>query len=278
MAADTPIELSFVDPAEEAGRCRVVLWAPPGFGKSTAAATAPDPILAITCDRPGAWRFARKTQPGKDIREVRYESLETLRQVLRYLREHPEVETVVIDPWAQILDRVKDEIPRRADGDYDYQEINKKLVAFVTALRAHDVHVVICAHEKLNDGKKGDGKLYPALGGAGLINRVMAEMDVVASLQPEYDDDGEITRVIAALRPVGNLVNKEGTGAQLPARMEVDLTAWFDMIAVALKPDESDIPFSEDFDGGEPDPDSEDEAAAEAEQQLDMDDARAEAA
>lgn len=273
--SDVPVELAFVDPEEEAGRCRVVLWAPPGFGKSTAAATAPGPIVAVTCDRPGAWRFARKTQPGKDIREVRYENLETLRQVVRYLAAHPEVETVVIDPWAQILDKVKDEIPRRSDGDYDYQTVNKKVVSFVTELRRYDVHVVICAHEKVNDGRRGDGKLYPALGGAGLINRVMAEMDVVASLQPEYDDAGEITRVIAALRPVENLVNKEGTGAQLPARMEVDLTAWFEMIAVALKPDESDLPWGDD-----PEPDA-DLDGGEPEQpggQLDMEDARAEAA
>lgn len=275
--------LDVVDPNDGARRSRICLWAPPGFGKSAAAATAPGPIVAVTSDRPGSWNFARAQQPGKTITEVRFRGITTLGNVYRYLRANPQVETIVLDPFQQIYDQIVKEMPRRGDGDTDWNAINDKVLGFLYSLRDCDVHVVICAHEKLSDGKKGDGKMYPSLGGPSLINKVMAEMDVVASLQPVWDEEtGEVSHVVGSLHSTGSLVNKEGTGAKLPARMEVDLTAWFDMIAVALKPDESDIPFSEDFEGsqgdGGDDPGAEDEASVGAEQQMDLDDARAKAA
>ena len=52
--------LLFVDPAETDRCFRVVLWAAPGEGKSVGAASAPPPLLVISADRPGAYRYARR--------------------------------------------------------------------------------------------------------------------------------------------------------------------------------------------------------------------------
>ena len=47
-------ELEFEDPAYTATTYRVGLWAAPGEGTSTVAASAPTPILVISADRPTA--------------------------------------------------------------------------------------------------------------------------------------------------------------------------------------------------------------------------------
>lgn len=229
-----PADLEFVDPSAAVRRCQAVLWGPSGFGKTTVMATAPDPILVLTRSRPGALRFARAQDPSKDIRETRYQGLGSLASVYYYLKHHEEIETVAIDPFQPIFDLVVRDTPRRSDGDNDWNAIQDKILGFLASLREFDVHVVICAAERLSDAKNGDGKLYPALGGPSLINKIMDEVDIVASLHPEYEEEtGAISSIVGALHPNGNLVNKEGTGARLPARMPADLTAWF-ALATAL--------------------------------------------
>jgi hypothetical protein len=240
--SDIPPTLEFVDPAEADNTWRIVLWSAPGEGKSTAAATAPDPILVLSADRPGAYRYARRRFPAKDIRETRYANSQTLDQALSYLSEHPEVRTVVIDPFHNIYDRLVDQAPKRPDGDPNYQAVNKRLLDFLYSLRHHDVNVVIVAHEKLNDGKRGDGKLYPQLGGPSLINKVLAESDIVAHVEREPGSEDTPARYMAQLTPVGNLVCKEGTGIELGERLELDLSAWFEL----ARPDTSDLPWGDE--------------------------------
>ena len=256
---DVPAGLTFVDPSTAGARYRVVLWAAPGEGKSVAAASAPGPILAISADRPNAYRFARHKHAGTEIRETRYYGEQTLADTYRYLRAHPEIETVILDPFHNIYDVLVDRAPRRGDGDIDYTLVNKKLLGFLYSLREFDVHVVIVAHEKLNDGKRGDGKLYPQLGGPSLINKVLAESDLVARVEREAAEDGDpdqtpryVGQLDAGTRPI---VCKQGTGA-LGARREIDLSEWFTIEAGALAPlPETDLPWSPDYEP-EPEPDA----------------------
>jgi AAA domain len=242
-SSDIPAELSFVDPTETDDTYRVVLWAPPGQGKSVVAASAPGPILVLSADRPSAYRFARKHHAPKEIRETRYEGPETLDAVWRYLRDHPEIKTFVLDPFTNVYDKLVDVAPAGREGDPDWQWVNKKLLGFVQSLRAFRLNVVIVAHEKLNDGKKGDGKLYPALGGPALINKILAEMDICAYVEMRRDAEGQV-RVIGQLQPRDNLVCKESTaGGELGARRVADLTRWFELASEALRPQESDLPW-----------------------------------
>jgi hypothetical protein len=246
--------LTFVDPAEQDARFRVVLWAAPGEGKSVGAASAPGPILVISADRPGAYRYARKHHAAKTILEVRYEGAETLEHVYRYLRDTGEVRTVIVDPFQHVYDKIVEVAPPNRDGDPDYQWVNKKVTGFLYSLRDFDINLVIVAHEKLNDGKKGDGKLYPALGGPALINRILAESDIVAHVERVAGDDKTPARYEAQLTPIRNLVCKQSTPAELGDRAPLDLDAWF----AAAGPDMSDLPFVE----------TEAELAAEGQQTL----------
>lgn len=241
--SDVPV-LMFVDAAEASNLYRVVLWAAGGQGKSVMAASAPAPIVVLSADRPGAYRFARKHHAGKDIREVRFAGADTLSLVYKYLRdEASDVKTLVIDPWGNIYDRLVDIEANGKDPQVEvYTRVNRKLMAFLKALRDLPIHVVIVAHEKLNDGKSGDGKLYPALGGASLINKVIAEVDIVAHVERVPGETQDKDRWGAQLQPRGNLVTKDSTGA-LGDRRLGDLAEWFEVATTALTPDTSDVPF-----------------------------------
>ena len=247
MASDIPTGLTFVDPLETDTTYRVCLWAAPGAGKSVAAASAPDPLLVLSADRPSAYRFARKHHTGKDIREVRYIGPGSLDAVYTYLKDNPdEIKTLVVDPVSNIYDNLVDLVAHRPDGEPNYQAVNKKLLGFVTSLRAFDVNVVLVAHEKLNDGKKGDGKMYPSLGGPALINKLLAEMDIVAHVErvvSTQDGGEELVRWIGQLQPTGHLVCKESTGV-LGDRRIADLSRWFEVATAGLAPD--DLPWGEE--------------------------------
>lgn len=255
---DAPAGLTFVDPSASGARYRVVLWAAPGEGKSVAAASAPGPVLVVSADRPNAYRFARRYHAETEIREVRFAGEQTLAEVYRYLKAEPDVETVILDPFHNIYDALVDRVPRRGDGEPDYQAVNKKLLGFVYSLRQFDVHAVLVAHEKVNDGKRGDGKLYPQLGGPTLTNKILAECDLVARVEREAaGEEGDaplyVGQLDAGTRPI---VCKQGTGALGPRR-EINLTEWFALEAAALEPlPQPDLPWDEDFD---PDADPEDD-------------------
>jgi hypothetical protein len=246
--SDVPTPLDFVDPLERDDTYRVVLWASPGQGKSVAAASAPSPILVLTADRPSAYRFARKHHghTAQTLRETRFVDASSLDAVFRYLSsdEGKDVRTVVVDPVSNVYDHLVDTLPLRGDGEPNYQTVNKKVLGFVQSLRRFDINVVLVAHEKLNDGRKGDGKLY--LGGPSLINKLLAEMDLVAHIERvvRTTDDGEQQLWVGQLQPRDNLVCKESTGA-LGDRRVADLSRWFQVASEALAPDDSDLPFVE---------------------------------
>ena len=251
--SDFPTPIEFVDPAASDPTYRVTLWAAPGEGKSVAAASAPAPILVLSADRPLAYRFARRHHghTARSLREVRYLGPESLQQVMNYLRQPGcDVKTVVVDPVSHIVDQLAEVAPanREKDGP-DYAWVNKQVLRFVKGLRAFDVNVVLVAHEKVNDGKKGDGKMYPQLGGMGLINKLLAEMDIVGRVERvvRTADEQEEPEVLwtAQLQPRGNIVCKESTGV-LGDRRVADLSRWFALANEHYMPDDADIPFDLD--------------------------------
>ncbi|HEU4975724.1 MAG TPA: AAA family ATPase [Baekduia sp.] len=259
-ATDAPV-LSFVDPAETDDTYRVCLWAAPGQGKSVAAASAPAPILVLSADRPSAYKFARKhhAHTKDSLREVRYVDISTLEAVYRYLDsdQGAEVKTLVIDPVSHVVDALADVAPQSREGGPDYQWINKKMLGFIKSLRRFDVNVVLVAHEKLNDGKKGDGRLYPAIGGPTLINKLLAEMDIVAHVErvaKPTEDDPAAAVWIGQIQPRDNIVCKDATGALGDKRI-ADLARWFEVASEALRADDDDLPWVEP--AAEPEPDTE---------------------
>lgn len=248
MTTDIPT-LSFVDPLTVQTTYRIGLYAAPGEGKTVAACSAPTPILAVNADRPSAYAYARKHHglSGDDLRELRYEDKSTLDAVYTYLRnDGKDVRTVILDPFSNIYDQLVRTGPKRQDGDLDYQKVNDTVMDFLKALRRFDVHVVVIAHEKLNDGKKGDNKLYPAFGGPSLINKVLAELDICARIVPSVVNDKP--EWVGYAQPDGNFVAKDGTNAIGPRRV-VNLTRWIELAreeTAIPTPADDDLPWSDE--------------------------------
>lgn len=258
-ASDIPVDLEFVDPADTDPTYRICLFATWGTGKSVAAASAPTPIVVLSADRPSSYSYARvhHGHSATDLREVRYKGAQTLEQVYRYIKAGNDVRTLVIDPVTNIVDALLDEFPQVRDRDGsmspDYQGVNRKLLSFLKSLRAFDIHVVLVAHEKVNDSKKGDGRIYPHIGGMTLINKTMAEMDIVAHIERQIvgEEEEQQERFIGRMQPWENVVAKDGTNALGHARI-ADLTRWIDVANEALAhntpadpADESDLPWSD---------------------------------
>lgn len=248
---EIPVGLNFVDPEAADDTFRICLWGPPGEGKSVGAASAPGPIVVLSADRPGAYRTPRRLHRGTILMETRYTSSRSFVELFRFLRDHPtgqNVRTVVLDPFTGIYDRLVEEMPKKSDGEPNWQAVNKKMFDFVLALREIPCHIILIAYEKLNDGKKGDGKLYPALGGPSLINKIMGEMNIIAHV--EREGEGEQAKYMARVLPSGQIVGKDDTNA-LGERRELNLSEWFETVASFEKQELSDIPWEQFEEPGE---------------------------
>jgi hypothetical protein len=240
--SDLPGLLTFVDPTEHDSRYRICLWAEAGAGKTVAACSAPAPILAVSADRPGAYRYARRHHAGKDIREVRFENQRTLDDVYRYLRDTPEIRTVVLDPVGSIYDECVYELGGADPKGPHYQKVNKRLIGFLKSLRDLDLNVVLVAHER-EDGDENTGiKLLPALGGPKFIQEVLKEMDIVAWCYRKPAEGEEPDMFMGQLVNARGRTCKDSTNV-LGRTRELDLTEWIDTANAGLAPDESDLPW-----------------------------------
>lgn len=289
--SDIPTDLVFVDPDEVVPTWRVGLWAEPGQGKSVAAATAPDPILVVSADRPTAYMYVRKhhrrhfedarsgalvprgtdgavEMPAKTILETRFVDWNTMMSVGRYIRDHagqPDaVRTLVIDPLSNIYDFLVDRAPkvnRKDEGQQpDYQWVNNEILRFIKALRPYDVNVILIAHVK--EPKKGATMIGPNFGGPALSEKVTRELDILAHVElrrlapvdPEDETEEPRFMCVGQVQTLDtNFICKDGTGA-LGAYRVLNLTRWFELAAekLAPEPEENDLPWA---DGYQPDPD-----------------------
>lgn len=252
MSSDVPAGLLFEAPPEVPKTFNTLLYGPPKCGKSTAAATAPGPILWVNAEGPNALDFARKvaTERGSQILEVRFTrtapAKDKLRQVLQYVlgAQEPRPQTVVVDTLAKIREALIREIvvPGAKNSLQQYGDVAKILGDFVNVLRDAPVNMVLIAHQNVSD-VEGDRIVEPLIGGA-LTNVIPGEVDVLAYCGRVKNDDG--------VRYVAQLVEGRGRNAgdrsgALGEVRDLDLTEWLSAYRAGLTPDESDLPFSEDF-------------------------------
>jgi hypothetical protein len=233
---DVPVPLTFVDPNDADRRWRVCLYAP-------AACTAPGPIVALSADRPGAYRFARHHHKTT-IMEARFTGPDSLASLYAHVRENQtDIGTVILDPWNAIYDDIVREFTPTS-GKPNYQRANEKAVQVIHGFRDLDVNLVLVAHERREQDENSDteAKVYPQLGGPALVQKIMAELDIVARVF-RTDEEGE-PAWMGQLVTARGYQCKDSTGT-LGRTREIDLTEWFGTANALLDP-EADMPWAKE--------------------------------
>lgn len=249
--SDLESGLAFVEAPAAPEHLNVLLYGQPGSGKSTAAASAPGPILWVNADGPNALAYARKVARASktSIFEVRIEPGQDARSVLREVMVHvkerktPEVQTVVLDPIGKIRDALIAQIVQQGSKNslQQFGEVSKLLGDFIRFLRDQPVNLIILAHEDIQDADAGDRVVRPMIGGQ-LTEKVPADMDVMAYCAVVRDDD--------SVRYMGQLVEGRGRRAKdrsggLGTVRELNVSEWITTFRAALEAD--DVPWAESY-------------------------------
>ena len=222
----------------------VLLYGPAGAGKSTAAASAPGPVMFINLEGPNALHFARKTARAADteILEVRVDWGEDPRAYFREAfaaAKERGVNTIVIDTLGKLRDGIAFSIGGESPSLPQWGQVGKAMTTILRELRDSDMNTILICHERVLDSDTGDRIVEPLVGGK-TTTEAMAEVDVIAYCGAVRDENG--TRYLAQLIESKGRRAKDRSGA-LGDIVELNLT---DLIASYLASfiDDS-LPFDE---------------------------------
>ena len=246
--------LTFVQAPPAPETFNVLLFGSPKSGKSTAAATAPGPILWVNAEGPNALGYARKTaaQRGAQIHEVvvdkKADPAATLDNVYRHVKSgaEPVVQTVVVDTLAKVREALIHQmvVPGAKNSLQQFGKVAEKLGGFINAMRDLPVNLVLIAHTDVKDSDE-DGRLVVPLIGGKLTETIPGEVDVVAFCAKVREDDGVhyYGQLVDGKGRTG-LGDRSGTLAGERGIRELDLSEWLEAYRAGLAPDDSDLPFS----------------------------------
>lgn len=229
----------------------VLLYGPPGTGKTTAAATAPGPIVWINLEGSGAMAYARRVaaERGTELLEMQLrpedDPRDRLRQAVAYSQAN-EVGTIVIDTWGKVRGQLAQAIGGDSPSLPEWGMIGKELRTILQTLRDLPVNVVLICHEQITEDE-GAVLIQPEVGGRS-TGEAMAEVDIVG-YTGIVEDDGE--RIYMARLVDGNGRRAKDRSGALGTHRQLDLSEWLEQFKAALATDLSDIPFLDTDDNKE---------------------------
>ena len=235
--------LEFVEPTGFQ-TLNVVLYGPPGSGKTVGATSAPPPVLLVNADRPNASAMAHRLRPGK-IQEVRPTAASDLEEIIQ-LVERGEHRSVVVGTVNDLYRVVLEDLSGRALSATlaQYRDAGTLVERFARSLCDLPVTTVIVAHELQHDApESGDQVVVPLVGTAGpggfaRAVRLMGAVDVVAYCAHLPGGDDQPDRWVAQLAPAKGRRAKDRTGALGPVR-NLDISEWVQTAQSATAPQNS---------------------------------------
>lgn len=245
--------LTFYDAPPAPETFNVLLYGPAGSGKSTAAATAPGPILWLNFEGANALAHARKVaaERGTAIHEVRVAHTDDPRNVLRAAVNHildgaePVCRTLVVDTIGKVRAQLASAIGGAKPTMQQWGMVATELDDFIRHARDMPGNLILLAHEEIKDGEGDEGRITRPLIGGSATEKVVGEVDIVGYTGVVEREDG--MHYMAQLVQRGGRRAKERSGA-LGTIRDLDLTEWLATFRAALSPDESDLPWGEPAD------------------------------
>ena len=237
------MSLEFNTPDLSAPTWNVLLYGPPGNGKTVGACSAPGPVLLVNADGPDGSRKAHAMY-GDRVKEVvlnHKNASKVLKDVYLEATEGKTFKTIVFDTMGEIYSALLDEsskvgkisLPMRGDASTFIER-------YLRSLRDLPVNIVLVCQEQVEtpegDDENAQTTVKPLIGPrSGLLHEKAMEMMGMVAYTRELPATDDTER-----RWVGQLVEARGRRAKdrsgvLGDSREINLTEWFATAAEAIE-------------------------------------------